>query len=173
MNRVKKILSFILILVILWALFYPHSHQNEYLAFKSDTVRTAQNDDGPALSRFIEENGIYTTKDDVALYIHTFGKLPRNFVLKEVASVSGWRGGGLEAYIPGACIGGNKFGNYAEILPESFKRIYRECDIDTLGMDTRGSKRIVYSNDGLIYYTEDHYASFELLYGIEDHTQEE
>lgn len=173
MNRVKKSLNIILILAIFWALFYPNSYQNDYLAFKSEIVRTAQNDEGPAISRFIEENGIYTTKDDVALYIHTFGKLPPNFVSKEVASVSGWRGGGLEEYIPGACIGGNKFGNYQEILPESFKRIYRECDIDTLGMDSRGSKRIVYSNDGLIYYTEDHYRTFELLYGIEESPKNE
>ena len=40
-----------------------------------------------------------------------------------------------------------------------------ECDIDTLGAEKRGAKRIVFSNDGLIYYTEDHYESFELLYG--------
>ena len=42
-----------------------------------------------------------------------------------------------------------------------------ECDIDTLGKQKRGAKRIVFSNDGLIYYTEDHYESFELLYGEE------
>ena len=46
-------------------------------------------------------------------------------------------------------------------------RTYTECDIDTLGADSRGAKRIVFSNDGLIYYTEDHYKSFELLYGEE------
>jgi guanyl-specific ribonuclease Sa len=34
----------------------------------------------------------------------------------------------------------------------------------TLYAKSRGAKRIVFSNDGLIYYTEDHYESFELIY---------
>ena len=51
------------------------------------------------------------------------------------------------------------------LLPEAHGRDYYECDIDTLHEDRRGAKRIVFSNDGLIYYTEDHYDSFELLYG--------
>ena len=44
---------------------------------------------------------------------------------------------------------------------------YKECDIDTLGEKSRGAKRIVFSTDGDIYYTEDHYESFEVLYGEE------
>lgn len=60
-----------------------------------------------------------------------------------------------------------RFGNYEGLLPEADGRTYTECDIDTLGADSRGAKRIVFSNDGLIYYTEDHYKSFELLYGEE------
>lgn len=71
------------------------------------------------------------------------------------------------AYAPGKCIGGSRFGNYEGLLPEADGRTYTECDIDTLGADSRGAKRIVFSNDGLIYYTEDHYKSFELLYGEE------
>ena len=63
------------------------------------------------------------------------------------------------------CIGGDYFGNYEGLLPAQKGRKYYECDIDTLGKSKRGAKRIIYSNDGLIYYTEDHYESFELLYG--------
>mgnify|MGYP006328876335 CR=1 FL=1 len=54
-----------------------------------------------------------------------------------------------------------------KLLPEAKGRTYTECDIDTLGASKRGAKRIVFSNDGLIYYTDDHYESFELLYGEE------
>ena len=61
----------------------------------------------------------------------------------------------------------SRFGNYEGLLPEADGRTYAECDIDTLGADSRGAKRIVFSNDGLIYYTEDHYETFELLYGEE------
>ena len=116
----------------------------------------------------IDEDGVYTTKDDVALYLHTYGHLPSNFITKKEAEKLGWSGGSLEPYAPGKCIGGSHFGNYEGILPEKDGRSYTECDIDTLGADKRGAKRIVFSNDGLIYYTEDHYETFELLYGEDD-----
>ena len=112
-----------------------------------------------------DENSAYTSRDDVARYIHLYGHLPSNFITKKEAEKLGWQGGSLEPYAPGMCIGGSRFGNYEGLLPEKEGRFYTECDIDTLGADKRGAKRIVFSNDGLIYYTEDHYESFELLYG--------
>ena len=117
----------------------------------------------------LPENGAYTAKEDVALYIHTYGRLPDNFITKKEAQNLGWSGGSLEPYAPGQClcIGGSRFGNYEGLLPDAEGRTWTECDIDTLGARSRGAKRIVFSNDGLIYYTEDHYESFELLYGDE------
>lgn len=112
----------------------------------------------------IDEDGTYTSKDDVALYIRTYGKLPENFITKKEAQSLGWPGGSLEPYAPGKCIGGDYFGNYEGVLPKSKKIKYRECDIDTLGRRSRGAKRIIYSNDGKIYYTNDHYETFTLLY---------
>lgn len=113
----------------------------------------------------VVEAGSYTSKDDVALYIHLFGHLPGNFITKVQASALGWTGGGLEAYAPGKCIGGDYFGNYEGLLPKKSGRTFAECDINTLGASSRGAKRIVFSNDGLVYYTPDHYESFTLLYG--------
>ena len=127
-------------------------------------IAAAQEEETPA----IEEDGTYTTKEDVARYIHTYGHLPENFITKKQAQALGWEGGSLEPYAPGKCIGGSRFGNYEGILPEKDGRTYTECDIDTLGASKRGAKRIVFSNDGLIYYTEDHYETFELLYGEDD-----
>ena len=115
----------------------------------------------------LDANGVYTSKEDVALYIHTYGKLPKNFITKKAAEALGWSGGKLETYAPGKCIGGSVFGNYEGLLPAKPGRTYWECDIDTLGAKSRGAKRLVYSNDGLIYYTDDHYESFTLLYGEE------
>ena len=86
---------------------------------------------------------------------------------KKEAQKLGWEGGSLEDYAPGMCIGGDYYGNYEELLPKEKGRKYYECDIDTLGKSKRGAKRIIYSDDGLIYYTDDHYASFKLLYGTE------
>ena len=116
--------------------------------------------DGAAL----DEDGSYTTKEDLALYIHTYGHLPPNFITKKEAEAAGWSGGSLERVLPGMCIGGSRFGNYEGLLPQAKGRTWTECDVNTLGAKSRGAERIVFSNDGLIYYTGDHYESFELLY---------
>ncbi|MBQ7474688.1 MAG: ribonuclease [Clostridia bacterium] len=116
----------------------------------------------------IAEDGSYDSKEDVALYIRTYGRLPSNYITKKEAEKLGWSGGSLEKYAPGKCIGGSRFGNYEEKLPDKDGRFWTECDIDTLGKSSRGAKRIVFSNDGLIYYTDDHYDTFTLLFGTED-----
>ncbi|MBR6381988.1 MAG: ribonuclease [Lachnospiraceae bacterium] len=113
----------------------------------------------------IDRDGTYSSKEDVALYILTYGELPSNFITKKQAKALGWEGGSVEKVAPGKCIGGDYFGNYEGLLPEKKGREYHECDIDTLGKKSRGAKRIIFSNDGLIYYTDDHYESFTLLYG--------
>ena len=115
----------------------------------------------------IDEDGRYFSKEEVALYIHIYGKLPANFITKDEARDLGWDGGSVEKYAPGCAIGGDKFGNREGLLPKAKGRQYYECDIDTDGYHSRGSRRIVFSNDGLIYYTHDHYENFELLYGEE------
>ena len=112
----------------------------------------------------LDEDGIYSSAEDVALYIHTYNKLPKNFMTKSKAREGGWSGGSLEPYFPGMCIGGDYFGNKEGLLPDAKGRKWTECDIDTLGADSRGAKRLVFSNDGLIYYTDDHYESFTQLY---------
>ena len=113
----------------------------------------------------IDENGWYYSKEDVALYLYTYGHLPSNFITKAQAESLGWSGGSVERYKAGAAIGGDRFGNREGLLPKASGRQYYECDIDTNGKNSRGAKRIVFSNDGLIYYTDDHYESFTLLYG--------
>ena len=114
----------------------------------------------------ITEDGYYTGKYEVAEYIYTFGHLPDNYITKKKAQELGWdnRKGNLWDVAPGMSIGGDRFGNYEGLLPEAKNRKYYECDIDFDG-GYRNEKRIIYSNDGLIYYTEDHYESFEQLYG--------
>ncbi len=114
----------------------------------------------------IDEKGYFYSKEDVALYIHTYGKLPDNFITKSEAKDLGYSASknNLWKVCDGCCIGGDRFGNREGLLPEKSGRKYYECDIDYDGKD-RNAKRIVFSNDGLIYYTDDHYSSFTLLYG--------
>ena len=135
------------------------SNEESSEAIASEDDFTDESETTPQL----DIDGIYTSKEDVALYIHLYGKLPKNFMTKSEARKLGWEGGSLEPYAPNMCIGGDYFGNYEELLPTD--RTYHECDIDTLGAKSRGAKRLVFSDDGLIYYTEDHYETFELLYG--------
>ena len=142
--------------------------------FSTTVIQGGQETSAPVESQQPEEpelldiDGSYDSKEDVALYIHQYGCLPSNYITKKEAEALGWTGGTVERYAPGKCIGGSRFGNREELLPEKEGRTYTECDIDTLGAKERGAKRIVFSNDGLIYYTGDHYNSFELLYGNEE-----
>lgn len=114
----------------------------------------------------IDEEGYYTSKEDVALYIDSYDKLPNNYLTKREASDLGWQSneGNLWDVTDRMSIGGDRFGNREGLLPEKDGRQYYECDINYEG-GYRGAERLVYSNDGLIYYTADHYESFELLYG--------
>ena len=177
--KLKKFLPIILLALVLIYAFLPDSGNDaaiaviesgeskvETLANLPEQVQETQNDtaEEPEQAPLIDYDGSYTTKEDVALYIHTYGCLPKNFVTKAEAEDAGWSGGSVEKYLPGCAIGGNRFGNREGLLPDAPGRTWTECDINTLGANGRGAERIVFSNDGLIYYTGDHYESFELLY---------
>lgn len=116
----------------------------------------------------VQEDGTYISKEEVAAYIHLYEKLPSNYITKKEAQKLGWVNtkGNLAEVAPGKSIGGDYFGNNEGNLPEADGRDYYECDINYVS-GHRGSERIVFSDDGLIYYTADHYETFELLYGEE------
>ena len=113
----------------------------------------------------VEKDGSYTTPEDVAEYIHTFGTLPGNFITKAEAKELGWDSskGNLWDVAPDMSIGGDYFGNYEGLLPKADGRKYTECDVNYTG-GYRGSERVIFSNDGLIFYTNDHYETFTQLY---------
>ena len=110
----------------------------------------------------IDEDGEYTSPEEVALYINTYRRLPSNFITKDAARALGWDSslGNLQKVAPGKSIGGDRFGNYEGLLP---KGKYFECDVNYRG-GYRGSERLIYKTDGTVYYTKDHYESFERLY---------
>ena len=162
----KKLTPILALVLVALSVFFGAPEEARVVETYTEKIITAEplpDVPAPETEAAIDFHGSYTTKEDVALYIHTYGDLPLNFMTKKQAKDLGWEGGSLEPVAPGMCIGGDWFGNYEGLLPED--REYTECDIDTLGKDSRGAKRIVFSEDGLIYYTEDHYKSFELLYG--------
>lgn len=174
----KKILALLLAAVMLLGLFgcggvpmedYETEDRTlETLPVIAVTDNTEPEETEPEETEpLIDEYGWYYSAEDVALYLVTYGHLPENFITKDEARDLGWEGGSVERYAEGCAIGGDKFGNREGLLPKADGRQYYECDIDTNGADSRGAKRLVFSNDGLIYYTDDHYESFILLYGEE------
>ena len=167
MKKIIKLLALLLLTLSLTACAVLGEVDSNDAGNSIEQGQTTQEGTGNSDSagHSLKEDGSYTSKEDVALYIHIYGCLPENFITKDEARKLGWEGGSLEKYAPGKCIGGDRFGNYEGLLPDAPGRKWTECDIGTLGKDSRGAKRIVFSNDGLIYYTDDHYESFELLYG--------
>ena len=184
----KRILALLLALVMTFGLFACTAMPLETEPVESLPVLTEPMETEPAQTEPLETeppetepaqtepeetealldiDGWYYSAEDVALYLVTYGELPSNFITKNEARDLGWEGGSVQKYKEGAAIGGDKFGNREGILPKASGRQYYECDIDTDGKSSRGAKRIVFSNDGLIYYTEDHYETFILLYGEE------
>ena len=122
-----------------------------------DTNEPQEDEDNDKLPVYGE---YYYDLSNVVLYIETYGELPANYITKSEARKLGWEGGSVENYQEGAAIGGDYFGNREGLLPEAEGRSYTECDIDTNGYGSRGSRRLVFSNDGLYFYTSDHYESF-------------
>lgn len=110
-----------------------------------------------------DEHGTYDSAQDVADYLLYYHKLPENYMTKSEARKKGWESGALNRVIPGKCIGGDEYLNLEGRLPKN--ATYHECDIDTINKAKRGSKRLVWSDDFKIYYTKDHYETFEYVGG--------
>lgn len=123
-------------------------------------------------SSFIYPKYIFTTKttnftkyptgfDEVAKYVKEHKKLPDNYINKDQAEALGWvnRDGNLHKAAPGKSIGGDIFENRKKQLPDAPGRTWYEADINYVS-GYRGNDRIVYSSDGLVYKTSDHYKTF-------------
>ncbi len=159
--------NFIKAAVVIGAILYAFTNLYSCKSIKSAPIERVENVNE---SEVITENASYTTKEEVALYIYTFKKLPNNFVTKKEAKNAGWnnKAGNLWEVLPGKSIGGDEYKNYEKKLPQITGRKYYECDIDYDG-GYRNEKRIIYADDfdesiGFIYYTEDHYKTFEKLH---------
>lgn len=130
----------------------------------SSSSQPAEDSDTPtseAADITVTEDGSYTSKDEVAAYLHSYGKLPSNYLTTEAAKALGWDGeSDLWAVQSGASIGGDEYGNHAGLLPSADGRTWKQCDVAYNG-GTRGPERLVYSSDGLIYYSPDRFTTFE------------
>ena len=134
------------------------------------TIAAALTDSPTSAPTQAPQQTAITAPQDIADYIFANGTLPDNFLTKNEARQLGWDSSKnyVSDVAPGYSIGGDRFGNYEGLLPQAEGRFYTECDIDTCGAPSRGAKRIVFSNDGLIFYTDDHYQSFIKLYDADN-----
>lgn len=177
MNK-KKLISYLLALVFVLGLFLVNTVLDNLPPALEEVVPTHEpttqtnpigkpGDPEPTGQCTLDEDGHYNSKEEVALYIHLYGRLPENYITKSECQDLGYANHQAQYAVPDGAIGGDRFGNREGLLPSAPGRTWTECDIDTWDKNARGKKRIVFSNDGLVYYTDDHYESFELLYGEE------
>lgn len=110
----------------------------------------------------VEEDKAYYKMEEVAAYIHFYKKLPKNYLTKKEAKALGWspKEKNLWDVTDRGVIGGDYFGNYEKSLPDSS---YKEADVNYEG-GARGPERLVYDDQGNIFYTGDHYETFERIY---------
>ena len=173
----KKILNLFVLIIFLVSIFTgcetnidnsePNKLENQAEEQQVDNSDAASEEDSSEQNTepIINEDGKYTTPEEVSLYIHTYNKLPSNFITKKKAMDLGWESnkGNLWNVTEQMSIGGDTFGNREGLLPKKDGRKWIECDVNYEG-GFRGAERIVFSNDGLIYYTNDHYETFTQLY---------
>ncbi|WP_186367080.1 ribonuclease [Yersinia aldovae] len=97
----------------------------------------------------------------VVKYLQTHHRLPDFYITKQQARAQGWepKRGNLCNILPGKAIGGDRFSNRERQLPEAKGRNWHEADV-SYRCGHRGSYRLLYSSDGLIYLTQDHYKHF-------------
>lgn len=160
----KRILSLLIIFVLIASFISGCAVEGPNIVEQGQEEDTTTNNEA-VVEEQISKDGVYTTPEDVAEYIHLYGELPKNFITKKKAMDLGWESdkGNLWDVTDKGSIGGDSFGNREGLLPKANNRKYFECDINYNG-GFRGAERIVYSNDGLIYYTKDHYKTFEKIY---------
>lgn len=184
MITLKRIHSFFLSLILLFSLTACDTEDSMFessttVSSTSQSTLSAQSvvhnqqpdlsqTESPIYSAPVEEGEFYYDLEHVILYLEYYGCLPDNYITKDDARSLGWNGGTPERYLEGAAIGGDRFGNREGILPKESGRTYTECDLNTDGENSRGAERLVFSNDGLYFYTEDHYETFAEYYVTED-----
>lgn len=103
-----------------------------------------------------------TREDVVVPYVKKHQKLPGYYIKKSEAREKGWEAsaGNLCEVLPGKAIGGDVFSNREGSLPAAEKRKWFEADLN-YKCGRRNADRLLYSSDGLIYVTHDHYKTFQ------------
>lgn len=94
-------------------------------------------------------------------WLKHYGILPDYYITSNEAKKFGWNPklGNLSTVCQGKMIFGGVYKNINKHLPTNYNRIWYEADIN-YNNGYRGTERILFSNDGLIFVTYDHYKTF-------------
>lgn len=160
-ERKSSVLLVLLALLCLLAAVLPGCSSGVTGGAGGSTQASVSSRDETAEADLPEYGEYYYDLENVVLYLYIYDELPPNYITKDEARDLGWQGGPVEDFLEGAAIGGDRFGNREGLLPEAAGRSYTECDIDTDGYGSRGARRLVFSSDGLYFYSADHYESFD------------
>lgn len=146
---------FLLLTVLLIALYFLRDKNTEAQILTEETTSELSIEKNYSIDEL-------TKADVVVAYLKEHGKLPEYYITKSEARDLGWIAskGNLCELLPGKAIGGDYFGNREGKLPTQKARKYYEADLN-YDCGRRNADRVVYSNDGLIFLTFDHYKSFE------------
>lgn len=156
----KRVISLVLMAILIVLSLY----------FRSDDVQDKSQADKPAASEQTITRGNaqsktidqLTEQQNVVSYMQKYQKLPAFYLTKKEARQAGWdaKKGNLCDVLPGRAIGGDRFSNREKSLPIADNRQWFEADIN-YRCGHRGADRLLYSSDGMIFVTHDHYKSFK------------
>lgn len=158
MKRLKSYIKILLSIVLIFSFSSCTFSKNQNENYLSSEISLEEEKE----DNLLDENKAYYSMEDVSLYIYSYGKLPKNYLTKNEAKALGWdpKEGNLWQVTDKGVIGGDRFNNYEKILPDAN---YKEADVNYEG-GRRNAERLVFDEDGNIYYSKDHYESFERVY---------
>ena len=94
-------------------------------------------------------------------YIKYYKTLPDYYITSKTAKAKGWnpKSGNLDKVAPDCMLFGGVYSNKDGRLPDSYGRVWYEADINYIS-GYRNKSRLLFSNDGLIFVTYNHYQTF-------------
>lgn len=129
-----------------------HEEASNYKVSQGKTIQNSVNISGN-IDELTEENKVIN-------YVKEHHELPEYYITKSEAKKQGWipSKGNLCEVLPGRAIGGDHFSNREKTLPKNAQ--YYEADVN-YNCGNRNADRIVFTKNGDVYLTKDHYKTFE------------
>ena len=168
---VRRLLAALLALIALLTGVVQAAAEGDWRSLLRDFYGLSDDYDGGDADQSTEEQTEFefelpvTDPQQIVNYLDMYGELPENFITKREAQALGWdnRYNYVGEVLPGMSIGGDRFNNYEGQLPSKKGRTWYECDANYRGKK-RGAQRVLFSSDGLYYYTDDHYQTFTEMF---------